>query len=73
MQLLYLFKGLELAPAALERIVALVPESAYDVKRDPARFTIREAAAHLADLGADQPGPASSRRQRTRMHCARLR
>ncbi|AIE85187.1 DinB family protein [Fimbriimonas ginsengisoli] len=49
MQLIYMFKGLELAPAAVQRIVAQVPESAYDSKRDPERFTFREAIAHLAD------------------------
>jgi len=48
-QSVYLFKGLELAPATVERIVSLVPESAYDTKTDPERFTFREAIAHLTD------------------------
>jgi len=49
MQTTYLFKGLELSPKAVERIVARVPASAYDTKTDPERFTFREAMAHLAE------------------------
>lgn len=49
MQLHYLLKGLELAPKTVARLVALVPESAYDLKSDPDRFTFREALCHLAD------------------------
>ena len=66
MQLVYLFKGLELAPPALERIVSLVPESAFDSKNDPGRFSFREAVAHVADWesinldrlhrGVEEPG-----------------
>jgi hypothetical protein len=52
MQLVYLFKGLELSPAAVERIVSLVPPEAYDTKTDPERFTFREAMGHLADWEA---------------------
>ena len=49
MQLVYLFKGLELAPSAMERIVRRVPTTAFDERRDPERFSFREAVAHLAD------------------------
>lgn len=49
MQLLYIFRGLELGPLAIERVVARIPESEYDRKTDPDRFSPREAVAHLAD------------------------
>lgn len=49
MQLVYLYKGLELSPNAVRRIVDAVPSSAYDERRNPDRFTFREAIAHLAD------------------------
>lgn len=49
MQAVYLFKGLELAPAAVARVVELIPETSYDHKLDPKRFSFREALAHLAD------------------------
>lgn len=49
MQLFYLFKGLELSPEAVRRIVDAVPSKAYDVRLNPDRFTFREAAAHIAD------------------------
>lgn len=45
----YMLKSLPLAAASLERIVALVPQSRYDEKTDPDRFSLREAIAHLAD------------------------
>ena len=66
MQLVYLFKGLECAPSAVERIVARIPTESYDEKRDPERFTLREAVAHLRDWepinldrlrrGVEEPG-----------------
>lgn len=49
MELTYLYKGLKLAPVAVERIIALVPADKYDVKTDPERFSLREAISHLAD------------------------
>lgn len=49
MQLHYLLVGLNLSPVTVERIVARVPEGAYNERRDPDRFTFREAVAHLAD------------------------
>lgn len=49
MQLTYLIKGLAAGPAIVERLVALVPESRYDEKTDPGRFSFREAMAHLAE------------------------
>lgn len=52
MQLYYLLKGLELAPALVQRIIALVPEASYDLQVDPDRFSLREAIAHLADWEA---------------------
>jgi len=62
----YLFPGLELAPKAFERLVAMIPEKRYDERTDPDRFTLREAMAHLADwepifleriqAGVDNPG-----------------
>jgi hypothetical protein len=51
-QLVYLFKGLELSPVTVQRVVAQVPESAYDERRDPERFSFREAVAHLTDWEA---------------------
>jgi DinB superfamily len=51
-QLTYLLKGLELAPLAGVRIVALVPSEKYDTKTDPDRFSFREGAAHWADWEA---------------------
>ncbi|RYG47256.1 DinB family protein [bacterium] len=66
MQLGYLLKGLELAPATVQRILDRVPDSAFDEKRDPERFTLREAIAHLTDWepinidrlrrGVEEPG-----------------
>ena len=49
MELTYLYKGLKLSPPAVERIIARIPQHAYDTKTDPERFTLREAISHLAD------------------------
>jgi DinB superfamily len=48
-QLVYLLKGLDLAPVTVQRIVDRVPVEAYDTKTDPERFTFREAVAHFVD------------------------
>jgi uncharacterized damage-inducible protein DinB len=45
----YLLHGLEAAPAVLEHLLKDCPESAFDVRPDPERFTLREMVAHLAD------------------------
>lgn len=41
--------GLRAGPLAFRRLVGLIPEADYDRKTSPERFTLREAAAHLAD------------------------
>jgi len=45
----YLLPALRLAPAAIAAIVRAVPESGYDKKVDPERFSLREAVCHIAD------------------------
>lgn len=45
----YLFPGLEFGPRIVERLVQQIPVGRYDETTNPARFTLREAIAHLAD------------------------
>jgi hypothetical protein len=61
----YLFPGLEYGPRIVEELVKQIPGARYDEQTNPARFTLREAVAHLADwepilrqriqLAVDQP------------------
>jgi hypothetical protein len=45
----FLLIALGLAPTTLRRLVQNLPTTCYDVKTDPARFSLREAVAHIAD------------------------
>ena len=45
----YLLPSIEKTPDIIEAIVRLVPESRWDEKVDPDRFSLREAIAHLAE------------------------
>jgi hypothetical protein len=45
----YLFTALESAPALFDHLIVGLTDDEADRRPDPARFTIREAMAHLAD------------------------
>lgn len=45
----YLFKTIEMGPQVVQRLLHLIPESSWDQKTSPERFSLREAIAHLAD------------------------
>ena len=45
----YLLSSLNFGPVVVERLVAALPESAYDTPTAEDRFTPREIVAHLAD------------------------
>ena len=45
----YLLIDLESAPDVLAKLLEGVPGSAWDMRPDPERFTLREVVAHLAD------------------------
>ena len=45
----YLLSSLRKGPNIVRWIVAHAPESVYDTKTNPDRFSFREAVAHLAD------------------------
>lgn len=45
----YLFTALEAAPAVLETLLRGLTDTEADRRPDPARFTLREILAHLAD------------------------
>ncbi len=48
----YLFHGLEVGPVIVRRLVTAIGFENGDLIPDPARFTLREAIAHLADWEA---------------------
>src|SRR6266496_3710617 len=45
----YLLEGLSGTPVVIDRLLADATEKDFDVRPDPARFTIREVLGHLAD------------------------
>jgi len=45
----YVLAGLDGTPDVLEALVSALPESKWDNRPDPERFTLREMVAHLAD------------------------
>jgi uncharacterized damage-inducible protein DinB len=45
----YLLIGLRKTPEILRRLSSVLPASAFDERRDPERFTLREALCHMAD------------------------
>ncbi|MBX7135305.1 MAG: DinB family protein [Fimbriimonadaceae bacterium] len=48
----YVIESLRLSPAIIARMLTQIPESRWDERQDPDRFTPREAIAHLADWDA---------------------
>lgn len=48
----YLFHGLEVGPTIVRRLVMAIGFENGDAQPDPARFTLRDAIAHLADWEA---------------------
>jgi uncharacterized damage-inducible protein DinB len=45
----YIRRSLRFTPLIIERLVKQLPDSAFDERFDPDRFTLREALCHLAD------------------------
>ncbi len=45
----YLMRTLAMGPVMLKELLEVLPDSLFDVKEDPERFSLREAVAHLAD------------------------